>query len=213
MNQRRHILGISTFVLISAAVVFNALYLQGLKLAKPRSDASRAEPGETSVTVAAYQAATADGPVAVPSATVVAIQRELESRGYAPGAAVGTATVVTRAAILAFEQDAGLPLTAEPSDIVLQALILGPGIGPDAPAAKTARPGPEAEKLIAHVQRDLAALGYGPFAAQGRLGEDTARAIAKFERDQNMTPGGRITAPLVARLLRAAPREPKRPAG
>lgn len=214
MTLRRHLLGLSTFVLLSAVVVFNAFYLQGMRPKLARGDAAGP------ALALADQPLTTAKPVlpvemsqSATTQTVAAIQRELDQRGYAPGAADGIASPVTRAGILAFEVDQGLPLTAEPGDGVLQALILGSGVGAEAQPAQAKQPGPEAEKLIRRVQRDLAALGYGPFQSAGRLTDDTARAISKFERDQNLQVTGRISAPLVARLLRLAPQEVRRNPG
>ena len=48
-------------------------------------------------------------------ANIRAIQTELARRGYEPGVANGAAGLVTRAAVLAYEHDQGLPLTGDPS--------------------------------------------------------------------------------------------------
>jgi len=209
MTARRQILGLSAFALLSAAVVFNALYLQGVKRQPLRMDAARIE-GNSSPAAAVAQLM---APPTTAAETIAAVQRELDQRGYDPGPADGSPNPVLRAAILAFEADQGLALTAEPSESVLQAIILGPGVGAEAPPNGAMRPAPAAEKLITRVQRDLAALGYGPFTTPGRISDEMARAIAKFERDQKLAPTGKITAALVARLMRVAPQEPKRASG
>ncbi len=211
MTLRRHLFGMSAFALLSAVVVFNAFYLQGVrpKLARGNSGSLPIALADQPVT-AANPAPPVEQSQSASSETVTAIQRELDQHGYAPGAADGVLSPVTRAAILSFEFDQGLPLTAEPGDTLLQALILGSGVGADAEPPPVKQPGPEADKLIRRVQRDLAALGYGPFQAAGRLSDETVRAISKFERDQNLQVTGRITAPLVSRLLRLAPQEVRR---
>ncbi len=64
------------------------------------------------------------------------MQRELQIRGYETGARDGVAGVMTRGAIMAYEHDHGLPLTARPSQELLKAIILGEGGKP----GKGARP-------------------------------------------------------------------------
>lgn len=210
MTLRRHLPGLLAFALLSAAVVFNAFYLQGLRPKLAREDLGGSEAPAGQMLSAAKPSGLPENGLSATSETVAAIQRELDQRGYAPGAADGIISPVTRAAILAFELDQGLPLTAEPGEKVLQALILGAGVSSSAELPQARQPGPEADRLIRSVQRDLAALGYGPFESAGRLSEETVRAISKFEHDQHLPVTGRITAPLVARLLRLAPREPRR---
>jgi uncharacterized protein len=50
------------------------------------------------------------------------------------------------------------------------------------------------------VQRQLAARGYRPGAADGRLSAETVAAIRTFEADQGLVPKGRISAVLLDRL-------------
>lgn len=143
---------------------------------------------------------TARTPALPPGSEVTrAIQKALSARGYASGESDGAIDVVTRAAILHFESDYGLPLTAEPSAIVLDALerLREPV---KVAASTTARPGPEVESLIRTVQQSLDRHGYRPGAADGLLGDATAQAIRAFERDNGLAESGRISAPLVARL-------------
>lgn len=145
-------------------------------------------------------------PLEARRATTLAVQSELERRGYQPGAADGTPGLVTRAAVLAYEYDQGLPITADPSPEVLAHLRHGssaPGIaiGLDGPAAGKAAAG-HAETVIRAVQQSLRALGYLTAVADGQSGDETVRAIREFEMDAGMVPTGRISAPLVVRLSR-----------
>jgi hypothetical protein len=71
--------------------------------------------GREPQTPAPLQAASAAG-------LVRDVQAALAARGYEPGPADGYAGPMTRAAILAFERDQGLPATAAPSDALLAAL-------------------------------------------------------------------------------------------
>jgi peptidoglycan hydrolase-like protein with peptidoglycan-binding domain len=204
MTPRRIHLGLSAFVVLSGVVAFNVFFLQG---------GGRRARVELGPAPEAIRSARADPTRAMPgphvsdaqsSETTRAIQRELETRGYNIGRSDGTANLVVRAAILAFEIDHGLPLTADPSDAVLQAIVLGsavagPTVGERRPAA-----GPHAEQLIRTVQQSLVTLGVGAVKVDGHLGEETVRAISRFERDQGMAPTGRISGPMVARLAQVA---------
>ncbi|MTD96241.1 hypothetical protein GIW81_18025 [Hyphomicrobium sp. xq] len=142
------------------------------------------------------------GGAAKGSATEVtrAVQRELQIRGYETGGSDGIAGLMTRGAIMAYEYDHNLPLSGQPSDRLLKAIILGEagkakGKGGE---VKTA----EAQDVVRSVQRSLVKLGYKPGAANGRLTPDTLRAIRAFEGDQALPETGRISGPLIARLLR-----------
>jgi peptidoglycan hydrolase-like protein with peptidoglycan-binding domain len=135
------------------------------------------------------------------------IQSELASRGYAPGPVDGDAGLLTRAAILAFEHDRGLPATAEATDVVLAALRA------PAPTRRTARgadwrsPSRTALALVTTVQQQLIAVGYLTGTPSGQIDARTITAIRSFETANDMLATGRISAPLVAKLQRAsAPR-------
>ena len=107
---------------------------------------------------------------------------------------------MTRGAILAFEHDHGLPLTARPSQELLKAIILGEG---GKRGAKSAKPETaEAQDVIRSVQRSLLKLGYKAGTANGRMTPETARAIRAFEGDQALAETGRVSGPLISRLAR-----------
>lgn len=137
-------------------------------------------------------------------ATIRGVQQELAKRGYEPGPADGAPGLVTRAAVMAYEHDQGLPLTADPSPEVLAHLRHGtsaPGaaIGLDATAPRT---NGSAEQVIRSVQQSLAQLGYLASPPDGTASDETVRAIREFEMDSGLVPSGRISGPLVARLTR-----------
>jgi peptidoglycan hydrolase-like protein with peptidoglycan-binding domain len=142
------------------------------------------------------------GDAAKGSATEVtrAVQRELQIRGYETGGSDGISGIMTRGAIMAYEYDHNLPLSGQPSDRLLKAIILGEGGKAKGKGGevKTA----EAQDVVRSVQRSLAKLGYKPGAPNGRLTPDTLRAIRAFEGDQALPETGRISGPLIARLLR-----------
>lgn len=149
-------------------------------------------------------AASGDAPEVIAS-----IQRELQARGYDPGTPDGVAGVVTRAAVMAWESDNGLPPTGEPTEAVMKAIVLGvtPQAAQQISAQWQALPKERrgrAEQMMRLVQQSLSALGYNLGRVTGRMNEDTERAIREFETDQNLTASGRISGPLVARLTRLA---------
>ncbi|MEQ1671587.1 MAG: peptidoglycan-binding domain-containing protein [Hyphomicrobium sp.] len=134
------------------------------------------------------------------------IQRELNTRGYEAGPPDGVAGLVTRAAIMAYEHDYGLPLTATPTQDLLSLIVLGSS-APQAVRTNNSKGlNAEAQSVIRSVEQQLAALGYTPGKGGGqlnnKLNEHTARAIREFEADQKLAESGRISGPLVSRLLR-----------
>jgi peptidoglycan hydrolase-like protein with peptidoglycan-binding domain len=133
--------------------------------------------------------------------TTRAIQAALNAKGYETGGTDGIAGPVTQAAILGYETDNGLPLTAEPSEGLLAKIKEGRR-GTASTAAMA--PGPKADVLIRSVQGSLAKLGYKVGRADGRLGEATINAIREFEKQQAMPDTGRISGDLVTRLTRLA---------
>ena len=130
------------------------------------------------------------------------IQRELGTRGYEPGQPDGVAGLVTRAAIFAYEYDNGLILTGRPSEPLLSQIVLGSS----SLAQNGARPGKtmtaDGEALVRGVKQQLAARGYQTGTAGGGLTPEFARAIREFEVDQKLTESGRISGPMMSRLIR-----------
>ncbi|HML30198.1 MAG TPA: peptidoglycan-binding domain-containing protein [Hyphomicrobium sp.] len=130
------------------------------------------------------------------------VQRELNNINYEPGPADGVLGLVTRAAIFAYEYDNGLVLTSEPSDQLLSQLILGSS----SMTQSSARPGKtmtsDAESLVRTVKQQLAALGYQTGVPGSALTPEFARAVREFETDQKLKVTGRISGPMVSRLLR-----------
>ncbi len=131
--------------------------------------------------------------------TVRAVQAELNRRGHGPVTADGVVRPATRAAIMAYEHEHRLPLTGEATQELLKQLLFGAP-----PAGAAAGPpevrSPQAQAVIRDVQRQLAARGYRPGAADGRLSAETVAAIRTFEADQGLVPKGRISAVVLERL-------------
>ncbi|MDQ8697266.1 peptidoglycan-binding domain-containing protein [Hyphomicrobium sp. LHD-15] len=215
-----------TFVLLTGAMAVNIFVFQppGRQIAaldsarrgpasvgegwtsQPQQQASIPGPGERSAVVPPLETG-AVKPIpetADRSDLTKAIQRELKAKGYEAGAVDGVTGLVTRGAIMAYESDAGLPLTAEPRQALLQHIILGSAqIQPAAEGARTP-PGAEAEAVIRAVQRAFRQLGYISTLPDGRLNDATRRAIRKFERDRKLSETGRISGELLAKLATLA---------
>jgi peptidoglycan hydrolase-like protein with peptidoglycan-binding domain len=131
------------------------------------------------------------------------VQRELTSRGYAAGQPDGIVGLVTRAAIMAYEHDYGLALTAEPSEDLLNRIVLGSA----APLDQGRTDGDvilsaDAKAVVQMVVQSLTALGYKPGNDATALTTETRRAIHDFEAAQKLPETGRISAQLVSRLLK-----------
>lgn len=132
-----------------------------------------------------------------------AVQRELQIRGYETGGVDGVAGSMTRAAIIGYESDHGMPLTGRPSQELLKRILLG-GRDKQAGNAISESQTAEAQTAIRSVQTSLAALGYKPGQIDGRLSPQTQSAIREFEVDQALPETGSLSGPLVARLARLA---------
>jgi peptidoglycan hydrolase-like protein with peptidoglycan-binding domain len=206
MTPLRLQLGLLAFAALTSLTLVNVMYVQSTSGAR----ASRVELGRSSEldarTPARRPAAAAEQPAvsaaAVTAETIKALRRELEARGYATGGSDGSVTIVLRAAIMAYESDHDLAVTAEPSANLLETVVLGsamPGRG-----VVTGKLGPEAEQVVRTVQQSLHGLGIGPLKIDGFPGEATVQAIRRFERDQKLSETGRISGQLVIRLAQLA---------
>lgn len=170
----------------------------------PREAASERKPGlapARTINLATSEptASAGDGPE-----TIRAVQRELQARGYEAGTVDGVPGLVTRAAVLAYEFDHGLSLSAEPSERLLKQILLGESQPSANPGSGNGEHTAQAEQVIRTVQQSLANVGYAVGKTDGRMGEETVRAIREFETDQGMPETGRVSGHLVARLARLA---------
>lgn len=137
-----------------------------------------------------------------PTAQIIAsIQRQLAEHGYDAGKVNGTAGILTRAAILAFEFDNHFPLTAEPSEELMRQIVLGMSAAPGTPLPP---PTDKARRLIAGAQRLLLRLGYDPGPIDGQLTDPTRKAIRRFEGDMGLVPKGRVSGAVLSELARRA---------
>ena len=133
------------------------------------------------------------------------VQTALAGRGYEPGPADGEVGLLTRAAILAFEHDHGLPATAEASEPLLAALRSPAQVRRPAGTARQT-PSRTAAGIVRAVQQQLIAAGYLRGNSSGQLDARTIAAIRAFEAANELTPTGRISAPLIAKLQRTGTR-------
>ena len=132
---------------------------------------------------------------------ISAIQRELAAHGYDPGRANGKAGVVTSSAILAFQFDQHLAMTAEPSDELLSQIVLGLT---GSTSAEPEPPSDKASRIIGGAQRLLTRLGYAPGLVDGQLNEATRKALRRFEGDSGFVPKGRVSGEVISELARRA---------
>jgi peptidoglycan hydrolase-like protein with peptidoglycan-binding domain len=162
---------------------------RGVRLVRAKPEWANTDATGTSVVAQKSDAAGPD--------TVRAIQRELRQRGYGNLTADGTVRPQTRAAIMAYEYDNGLPLTGQASEPLLGRILFGAA---SAAVGQGKVGSPEAAELVRFVQQALSALGYQPGPVNGQLEADTSRAIREFELDKGLVPKGRISAELVGQL-------------
>lgn len=136
-----------------------------------------------------------------PSATTLEVQRELNGFGYRPGSIDGSASLMTLAAVMAYEYDNGLPLTAALDDVQLQRLLLGTGRISQTSMENAGLPASDqARQVMQTVQRSLKRLGYDPGAVDGTYSAETERAIRNLETDSNLPETGRVSGRLVEKL-------------
>ena len=60
----------------------------------------------------------------------------------------------------------------------------------------------EAEQVVLIVQKSLETLGHNPGQIDGRMGDETVKAIRAFETEVKMKPNGGISADLFSQLAR-----------
>ncbi len=122
------------------------------------------------------------------------IQEALTARGYRPGAADGTVGSRTRAAIRAYERDAGLPVSGEATAELLDHLKF---------ARRKAAARRDPPSLVPAVQRALVARGYEPGPIDGIVGTRTRAAVRAFQEDAGFRATGEVDAALLEELKAA----------
>jgi len=221
------------FLVLTATIIYNALYLQQDGLhgvgSVPAVDAATqiipVGPTGTNGASAAVQTKTGlSGRNAAPVSTdlppgsgesrlvVRAVQRELAARGYDVGEVDGQLSGQTRTAISSFQKKEGLAVTGVPSDDLLRQILLGDSIAPSVTTGSVTASDSIAANAaeygtIQRVQRVLAELGYAPGAIDGAWGEKTASAVRAFQRDRNLNQTGTVTPELLQEFQRVTGRE------
>ncbi len=160
------------------------------------------------------------GQAEAPELLVKAVQRELATRGYDVGPPDGKLNDKTRAAISAYEEHEGLPVTGKASDDLLRHILLGDGLAPASATTGSVGPGDDsgnakaegANSSVKAVQQVLADLGYAPGPVDGTMGSSTTRAILAFQHDRKMRETGKITPELLRELKRVTGRDPTKTA-
>lgn len=197
------------FVALAAAITYNATFLQKGPHPSPMAiDAQRSESRPVksareerkfTKTLTKHSEPSASLPR---SKTIMALQRKLADNGYEPGPVDGVHGHMTRAAIMAYQDDNGLAVTGEASDRLLKNMILGASLG-DAEEKSSAPLPEETKNLIMAVQLTLTKLGYDPGPSDGLWGASTRKAIEHFERGRKLSIKGRISGRFIKHLMQA----------
>ena len=142
---------------------------------------------------------------------VMAIQDELNRRGYDAGPPDGALGPKSRTAIRTYQSDAGIPITGEPSETLLASLRNEGG-----PRFGRGRGGPAAAEmddrgLVRDIQAELRArrLYRGPL--NGRLNPETRDGIRAFQSAMRLPPTGEPSVDLLASLKISDRSEPSLP--
>jgi len=128
-------------------------------------------------------------------AYVRSLQEQLPAHGYRPGPVTGRLDPATEQAILAYQHDAGIQPNAR-STWVLKTTLDSVSFARPQIRAASAAPG----NSVAFAQQRLAAKGYDPGPADGKLGRRTVTAIKDFQGDRGLARDGRLS-PQVLDLL------------
>jgi len=126
----------------------------------------------------------------------VALQRELALRGYSTQLRVRPNGL--RLGVLAYEFDNGLPLTGDPTDVLLKRILFDGNQGPRGVFADRAEVN---TKLVTEAQRMLAGLGFFRGTFSGRIDVWTSNAIRDFERHRGIPLTGRLTDQTLLELI------------
>jgi peptidoglycan hydrolase-like protein with peptidoglycan-binding domain len=228
-----------SFALVVAAAAVTAITVNGLFLqhgphpapifaVKPPPVAAYEPTGAIAV-LPRPRPADPDGakPARTRAEIIADVQRELARRGYYDGAVDGVYGAKTDAAIRDFEQTLGFKPSGEPSEALLQKIMLSTAKAK--PASAPARKDPSAEMLspksaptppqpvpqastpqpsqrIIAIQRALSEFGYGQIRLTGVYDTDTKMAIQRFERDRKLPITGEMSERVIRELAALAGR-------
>ena len=142
---------------------------------------------------------------------VMAIQDELNKRGYDAGPPDGALGPNSRSAIRTYQSDASLPITGEPSESLLASLRNegGPRFGrsgePGPRFGRGGEPGPrppemEDRGLVRDIQAELRARRLYDGPVNGRINGRTREAIRAYQSAMRLPPNGEPSVDLLASL-------------
>jgi hypothetical protein len=127
---------------------------------------------------------------------VGALERELSQRGY-------TGQLKTRAnglrlAVLAYEFDAGMPLTGQPTETLLKQILFDLNQAPHGAFADRAEVNP---RLVMAIQKSLLGLGFFRGNLSARMDSWTSGAVKDFERHRGLPLTGRLNEATLLELI------------
>jgi len=128
-------------------------------------------------------------------AYVRGLQQQLPAHGYRPGPVTGRLDPATERAILAYQHDAGIQPDVHSTWVLKTTLDSVSFARPQILAASAA-----SGNSIVLAQQRLAAKGYDPGPADGKLGRRTVTAIKDFQGDRGLPRDGKLS-PQVLDLL------------
>src|SRR5690606_23996602 len=158
-----------------------------------QADAGMAVTGQPSAALLAHMRAS--GPQQGPDRLqlVRSIQDELNRRGYDAGPADGVLGPKTRSAIRAYQSDAGLPVTGDPSESLLAGLR--------GAASSQAAVAPDGDRaLVRDIQAELKQRGFYAGEVDGTLDGPTEAAIRSYQAAMRMPQTGEASVDLLASL-------------
>lgn len=135
-------------------------------------------------------------------ALVRAVQRELSIHGYYPGSEDGTLGIVTRAALISYQHDQGLDITAEPTDGLLERLRRNVRPRPDR-SHEPLTTSEAAVSVLLKIQSALKRLGHYRGPEDGRITIRLTHAIRSYQTSIGVEPTGRVSGLLIERLIQA----------
>ena len=127
---------------------------------------------------------------------VTALERELSQRGYADQLKARSNGL--RLAVLAYEFDAGMPLTGQPTETLLKQILFDLNQAPHGAFADRAEVNP---RLVMEIQKALLGLGFFRGTLSARMDILTSGAVKDFERHRGLQLTGRLNEATLLELI------------
>ena len=120
------------------------------------------------------------------------VQVELGKRGFFTGDPDAAASSKTTQAIRDFQTAANMPVTGQPTEAVLAAILTSNLRVKDQILGllKNGSDRLERPETVVAIQRALTKIGYGPLRDDGTFGQGTKTALERFERDRKLPARG-----------------------